>query len=242
MEIPTITITYPEWVNTKVQQLRELYERAGFEVLERPGEESFPFAADFPPLYRPALLAIRGKEHHVVEVRERPGSIGRLMERFYGIRTHRDWFLHLVTSRDVVSHDVPEAQRELRPWHELKRSLEETTLLPPAVPAWVRLLALLAVLEGVMRRIARDDGVPIEMLSAPWLVSQLHHYGLLPYDSYFPLHDALEVHRRVRHGFAMPDEKVGGAVRAVLEWLPELFPRPEGTAAAAPVPGEHRAA
>ena len=239
MTILTISVTYPEWVNPKARELRERYERVGFKVIARPGEESFPFEADFPPLYRPALLAIRGKEHHVVEVRERPGSIGRLMERFYGIRTHRDWFLHLVTSRDVVSHDVPEAQRELRPWHELKRSLEETTLLPSEVPAWVRLLALLAVLEGVMRRIARDDGVPIEMLSAPWLISQLHHYGLLPYDSYFPLRDALEVHRRVRHGFAVPNEKVGEAVRAVLGWLPELFPRPGGSVAGVSVPGEH---
>jgi hypothetical protein len=80
------------------------------------------------------------------------------------------------------------------------------------------------VLEGVMRRRTLDDGIPAEALPAESLIPVLRDHGRIPYDAYQPLQAAREVHRRVRHGYAAPDEEVDTAVSTVLRWLPELFP------------------
>jgi hypothetical protein len=94
----------------------------------------------------------------------------------------------------------------------------------PSLPAPMRLLALWAVLEGVMRRLAFDDGIPVDQLPATTLIPVLYDYGLIPFDSYEPLKAAHEVHRRVRHGYPTPEEEVAKAAGTVMEWLPALFP------------------
>jgi hypothetical protein len=211
----------PAAVATKIKEIRELYEAQGYHVVERPRRDEFPFEVGYFAAYRPSLLAKRGNDAIVFEIRSSAGSLRRPMERAEEIRKHRNWRFFLVTDEDVVPHD---SHVEPQPWWKLEQAVQETPAIVESLPPWMQLLALWAVLEGVLRRTAVDEGIPIELLPASTLITALYDDGPLPYESYEPLKCAAEVHRRVRHGYPTADETVAEAVGAVSEWLPQMLP------------------
>jgi hypothetical protein len=212
----------PAPMAAKIREIRESYEARGYEVVERPGRAEFPFEVGYGAAYRPSLLARRGDENIVIEIRDSAASSRRPMERAGEICRHRNWLYFVVTSDDVVPHD---SHVEPQPWWQLEQAVHETPAIVESLPPWMQLLALWAVLEGVLRRTAVDEGNPVELLPASTLITALYDDGPLPYESYEPLKRAHEVHRRVRHGYPTPDETVEEAVRAVSEWLPQLLPQ-----------------
>lgn len=212
-------------ITAKTQQLRAEYEASGWEVVEGPDPGLFPFRIDYYRHCRPALLARRGAEHHVVEVRDtRRMSLEKLMERATKIRKQQGWQLLVASPDDVIPHDAPGIQGKPPSWPALEQAVCETVRIASALPRWVQLLALWSALEGVLRRIAVDERIPVDLLPATTLIPALYDQGLIPMASYKPLMAAHDIHRRVRHGYATPDEKVAEAVRAVTEWLPQLLP------------------
>lgn len=213
-------------VTAKIQQLRARYEQQGYEVIERPGPEEFPFEVGYFGRYRPAMLARRGDEHLVFEIREAIRSIDRLIERADEIRKHPGWAFYLISLEDVVPHDAPGMQGDPPAWPGLERRAEDALRLAAEVPPPVALLGLWSSLEGVLRRIAVDNAIPVDLLPAASLIPALHDQGLIPREAYEPLMRALEVHRRVLHGYEAPDEEIGEAVRIVAAWVHDLLPRP----------------
>lgn len=211
----------PAAVAAKIKEIRELYEARGYDVIERPRPDEFPFEVEYSVSYRPSLLARRGDENIVFEIRESPGSLRRPMQRSEEIRKHRNWSFFLITGEDVLPHP---SHVEPQPWWQLEKTVHETPAVVESLPPWMQLLALWSVLEGVLRRLAVDEGILADLDPAPKLIAAVYDYGLLPYKSYEPLQRAGKVHRRVRHGYATPDEKVLEAVHAVQEWLPQLLP------------------
>jgi len=219
-------------VTAKIQQLREKYEQEGFEIIERPGPEAFPFEVGYRLHYRPAMLARRGAENFVFEVRDpRRTSVERLMERMDEIRKHPGWRFFLVSTEDVVPHDAPGLQGEVPSWLSLERKAERAMNLAAAVEPPLSLLALWPSVEGVLRKIAVSDGIPVDRLSAPILISALYDQGLVPFDAYESLQAAAEVHRSLVHGYDASDEEVAKAVRTATSVLPELLPKPVERAA-----------
>lgn len=218
-------------ISAKVQKLRPKYEKDGYEVIERPGPEEFPF--DVGPFagHRPAMLAKRGDERHVFEVREAVASTGRLADRAGKFRDDPNWQFYLMSCDDVVPDDAPGIQGEPRSWPRLEHTADETLHRIRTLPSWLQLLALWTALEGVLQRIAVDHGIPVDLLSASTLIPVLRDRGLIPKSSYEPLMDAHETHRVVRHGFGVPDEQVAEAVRTLSEWLMRLLPQPVERAA-----------
>ena len=226
------TSTIMDAVAAKVEQLRGKYERQGYEVIERPGPEEFPFDAGYRLPYRPAMLARRGDELCVFEVREaaatESGDVWAREEEFY---KHPGWHFYVVSCDDVVPHDAPGIQGEPPSWPQLDHTSGETLRRIRTLPPQVQLLVLWTTMEGVLRRIAVDHEVPVDLLSASTLIPVLHDLGLIAEASHGSLMAAHEVHRRVRHGFETPDDVVTGAVRTVSEWLPRLLPQPVERAA-----------
>jgi len=218
-------------VTAKVRQLRAKYEKAGYEIIERPGPEEFPFEVGYMGLYRPAMLARRGDENLVFEIREVVRSIGRLIERSDEIRKNPNWHFYLVSLEDVVPHDAPGMQGDPPTWPQLEHRAEEAIRVGKAAPASIALLGLWASLEGVLRRIAVDNGIPVDLLPAASLIPALHDQGLTPWEAYQPLVDALEVHRRVAHGFEAPADEIDNSVRVVTKWVQALLPTPVERAA-----------
>jgi hypothetical protein len=226
------TVTVVDAVAAKVEKLRGKYERQGYEVIERPGPEEFPFDPGYRLPYRPAMLARRGDELHVFEVREAASiASGDVWSREAEFYKHPGWHFYVVSCDDVVPDDAPGIQGDPPSWPQLEHTAGETLRRIRTLPPWLQLLALWTVLEGVLQRIAVDHGIPVDLLSASTLISVLCDRGLIPRMSREPLVAAHEVHRLVRHGFDTPDEQVVEAVRTVSEWLTRLLPQPVERAA-----------
>lgn len=209
----------------KIQQLRETYEARGYEVVENPAPREIPFECGYNERFRPSMLLRRGDEHVIVDIRESAGqATDRLVARAGEIGKHPHWHYMLVTSDDVVPHDAPGLQGAPPTWPELTHTVGEALRVAPSLSPWMQLLVWWTALEGVLRRIAVDENIPVDLLPATTLIPALYDYGLIPFHSYEPLMAAHEVHRRVRHGYGTPDEELAKAVHAVAEWLPALFP------------------
>jgi hypothetical protein len=219
-------------VGAKVRQLRERWEREGYEVVERPGPEEFPFETGYFGRYRPAMLARRGAENHVFEVRDgRRLPAERLIQRSDEIRKHPDWHFYLVSAEDVIPHDAPGMQGDPPSWPSLKRRAADASRLAAEAAPPMALLWLWSTLEGILRRIAVDNQLPVDLLPAASLIPILHDQGLVPRKAYEPLKTALEVHRRVLHGYDAPEPEIAEAVAIVACVLRELLPRPAERAA-----------
>ncbi|HSU14640.1 hypothetical protein [Longimicrobium sp.] len=219
-------------VSAKVQQLRERWEREGYEVVERPDPEDFPFDTGYFGRYRPAMLARRGAENHVFEVRDgRRLPADRLIQRSDEIRKHPGWHFYLISTEDVVPHDAPGMQGDPPSWASLARSVDAAMRLADEVSPSIALLGLWSTLEGLLRRIAVDNAIPVDLLPAASLIPILHDQGLVPREAYEPLKMALEVHRRVLHGYEATATELTEAVKIVAAVLCELLPKPAERAA-----------
>jgi hypothetical protein len=189
-------------MTAKVRQLRERYEREGYTVIEQPSPDEIPFETGYFARYRPAMLALREDESIVFEIRDaRRMSVTKLIERSDEIRKHPGWKFYLVSTEDVVPRDAPGDQGQPPRWGWLEERTEAALRLGRQDRSGFALLALWATLEGVLRRIAVDNGIPVDLLPGSTLIAALYDQGLLPYDSYQPLQDAGAVHRRVTHGY-----------------------------------------
>ncbi|HYH80318.1 MAG TPA: hypothetical protein VEX86_10985 [Longimicrobium sp.] len=219
-------------ITAKVQQLRENYEKEGFEIIERPGPEHFPFEVGYRGHYRPAMLARRGDENYIFEVRDpRRTSLEPLMERMEEIRKHAGWRFFLVTTEDVVPHDAPGLQGEPPPWPDLERRAEQALSFAAAGAPPIALLLLWPSVEGVLRKIALSNGIPVDLLSAPFLITALYDQGFISMDAYESLLKAVDIHRSVVHGYDAPADQVADAVRAAADVLHEMLPKPVERAA-----------
>jgi len=211
-------------VTAKVRKIRPQYEEDGFEVIERPGPEHFPF--DIGPFahHPPAMLARRGGVNRVVEVREEVRATGRLADQVGDHRAHPEWHFYLTSCDDVVPEDAPGIQGDPPAWPRLRRAALEAIAM--GKPLWppAQLLSAWPPLEGVLRRIAVDAAIPVDLLSAETLIATLHDRGLIPAAAHDALTAAHEIHRLVRHGFGVPDAEAMEAARTVSVWLSALFP------------------
>ncbi|MBV9108426.1 MAG: hypothetical protein JO306_03340 [Gemmatimonadetes bacterium] len=211
-------------VVAKVRKLREEYETQGYEVVERPAPEEFPFDAGYRGFYRPAMLARRGDENIVFDVREEiRGGLERLIDQFREIRRHPGWDFYLVTCEDVVPLEAPGVQGDPPDWGWLEQHADEARSLAETGPKRIALLALWSVLEGMLRRASVDHEMPTDRLPGALLLPMLYDEGYLPFETYEPLKAAQEVHRRVVHGYDAPEPKLTEAVRSVADALPKIL-------------------
>ena len=221
---PGNIVSVVDAVTAKVRQLRTKYEKLGFEVIEHPGPEYFPFDIGDFARHPPAILARRGEENLVFEFHEVVCCTGSLADRVPEVPDFAKWRFYLTSLADVVPDDAPGLEGDPPEWPHLEHMVADTMRAIQPISSWMQLLALWTALEGVLRRIAVDDGIPVDLLSGATLVEVLHGHGLIPRESLAPLMAAHEVHRLVRHGFAVSPDEVAGAVHAVSAWLPALFP------------------
>jgi hypothetical protein len=211
-------------ITAKVKALREEYEKKGYEVVERPAPEVFPFDAGYRSFYRPAMLARRGDENLVFEIREdMPSGMERLLARSREIGRHPGWRFLWISCDDVVPLEAPGVQGDPPDWGWLEQHAEEARSLADTGSKRLALLALWSVLEGMLRRASIDHEMPTDRLPAALLLPMLYDEGYLPYETYEPLKAAQEVHRRVVHGYDAPEAKLAEAVRSVADALPKIL-------------------
>jgi hypothetical protein len=174
------------------------YQQQGYDVVVHPSVDELPFDLDG---YEPDLIATRGDEKLIIEVR--PSvlrcSIDRLIEAADRVRTSPPWQLLLVTEDDVPGELLPGADLTVPTWDEIDRRLAE---IDPMGDGPARLLLAWAVLEAALRRHAFDSALPIQRLPTSALIKQLYTQGELPADHFETLIRLLDQRNRVAHGFS----------------------------------------
>ena len=174
------------------------YQQQGYDVVVHPSADELPFDLDG---YEPDLIATRGDEKLIIEVRPSVirGSIDRLIEAADRVRTSPPWQLLLVTEDDVPGELLPGVDLTLPGWEEIHRRLADVDGVGEG-PA--RLLLAWAVLEAALRRHAFDSALPLQRLPTSALIKQLYTQGELPADHFEALIRLLDRRNRVAHGFS----------------------------------------
>ena len=213
------------------EELRAEYEERGFEVLVDPGPEEVPFDLDG---FRPDLLARSHDANYLIVVRigTMDVSVARLMDVADEVRKHPGWHLTLVTADDVELVGAPGLDDTLPPWPRLQAEASRAfALMHAGAEPDAAFFVLWATLEGVLRKTAECDGLPIERLPTSAVLPGLYDVGRLSMEQYDRLRSLLTLRNRVAHGFGAGREELEAAVKDLARVLAELLPQAAARAA-----------
>lgn len=171
-----------------VQKLADEYAGNGFKVHK---DAKLPFIQ-----YQADLLAERGDEHHVIEVKlqgVRNEQEGRQWETLAKeVRQHPGWHFKLV----LVEHEAPPLPNAAVIEAELTNA---EVLLAQDKLAAAMLLAASAFEASARRRLGAIDALP-KTPGGTALVERLVSEGEVDQEAFVPLRDALELRHAIVHG------------------------------------------
>jgi hypothetical protein len=207
----------------KVSELAEQYASMGYEVFRDPETHLFPFDTFG---YRPSLLARKGEENIMVEVRTmgRHAPIGRIVELVEEARRH-GWRFTLVTLDDVEIGPLSDDD-VLPTWDHLRERIGRAERLLRTNETEAAFLFLWATLEGMLRRETQEAGLPIERLPSSGMIKHMVTYGVLDHEQLRRMEALLVVRDRVIHGFQASElarsmSELQDVVRELMaEWAP----------------------
>jgi hypothetical protein len=216
---------FPVLDDARVPEIAEELASRGWQVIRDPDPSLCPFDTDG---YRPSLLARRGDENVIVEVRTRGRlfSTSRFMDVAREVRRHAGWRFVRVTPEDVDVAVVPEGGDPVPSWEQLGERIARAERLYRAEEVERAFLSLWVALEGMLRREAVETAIPVERLATRVLLDQLYSYGDLGMEWFESARALLEVRDRVIHGFRTDDlaevaPRLLGLVHEMLaEWAP----------------------
>jgi hypothetical protein len=208
----------------RITGLAAEYAQRGFNVLVEPERDAVPFDLGE---YRLSLLGEKGDEHHILEVKTPAThfSVDRLQELAEEVARHPNWRFFLVTANDLLPGEFP-ASALLLSAEQLEERFEKAGRLLELGDSEAALLALWAVLEGMLRLQAERASLPIERLPSPALIDYLYSHGEISMEQFDEVLLLLDLRNRVAHGFTTPDAGSGATrlqsliVGLVDEWVP----------------------
>jgi len=190
--------------DAKIAELAEEYASQGYEVFRDPDVSLLPFDSFG---YRPSLLARRGEDLVLAEVRTvgRPSAFRRFPEVVEQFRKHGGSSFPLVIVEDVEAAVLPEEGELLPTWDQLQEQVVRNERLLRARDAEGAFLGFWIALEGILRREARDAALSVERLPTAALIEHLQGHGVLAREPYEMLRALLPVRDRAVHGFQADD-------------------------------------
>jgi hypothetical protein len=195
------------------RQIAEDYRTREYEVTMQPGPDQLPPSLS---AYRPSILARKGDETVVIEIRSRPASRRRPpLEGLAGaVRALPGWRLELVLAEPDIAFPLPVTTL---PWSEREacRALDEAEELLKAGHAEAALLMAWAGTEATLRLVAGREGVKAERNEANFLLERLTTEGVLGQREYQVLNGALSLRNAIAHGLK-PDGSVRSKVPGLL--------------------------
>jgi len=220
-----MSLPYPVLDDARVPEIAEELASKGWQVFLDPNASLFPFGTHG---YRPSLLARKGDENVIVEVRtlRRLSTTERFLDVAREVRQHAGWRFVLVTPQDVDVAVVPDGGDPIPTWEQLEDRIAQAERLYRANEVDRAFLSLWVALEGVLRREAVETAIPIERMTTRVLLAELYTYGDLGMEWYDRARALLEVRDRVMHGFRIDDldEAVPRLLRMVHEMMAEWAP------------------
>ena len=190
-------ITPKEYPSKKVlQRIADDYRRRGYEVSIAPTGNDLP---GFLSHDTPDIIAHRGDEHLVIEVKHSPKDVDPVQLRAIADRIESEpgW-------RYVVLA-TPEAAREQQSLQTVdeqtvRRQLKESQLLLDSRHPEAALMLVWAATEAVLRLLVTRHHLRITRGDAASLIRLLASEGLIGEDAFGQLIDGLELRRSVAHG------------------------------------------
>ena len=210
----------------KVSEIAAQYAQQGYHVLVEPSNGELPFDLGS---YRPDLLAEKGDEHYLIQVKTGSNhiSVERVRELAEEVGQHPNWRFLLVTAEDLEIGDTPPAGERLLSWQELKDHATTAGQLLELEASEAAFLWSWTIFEAILRHRAVRAFLPIERFATSALLKHLYSSGEISMDQFDEAMQALELRNRVAHGFAADNVEAAAArlLSLIQQLLNEWAPR-----------------
>jgi uncharacterized protein YutE (UPF0331/DUF86 family) len=181
-------------------KLSESYRDQGYEVSLHPRLEDLP---EFLKSYRPDMIARRGDEAVVVEVKSRSdlnsSSSQYLRNLAQVVEQHSDWRFELVITNSEEHEYVFKSEGSLQE-HEIASQLQVAKALVRQHPESAILYSW-ALTDATLRIITEKEGLSLQRLNTSYLIKQLVVEGIISRSDYQFLINAFSFRNAIAHGF-----------------------------------------
>jgi len=176
----------------------------GYKIEDASTADALPFSL---PGYRPDLIAVRGNETLVVEVKSslKRTPIDRLKEIAAIVSKHPGYRFVLLTPREAGAMEIP----SLPTWEEIWSRVVSAERSTESDSPDAGFISLWSALEAAMRRRSLDVHLPLEQLPTTALMRQLYSEGELSYEQFESLLRLVNIRNRTVHGYRVPEIAVG---------------------------------
>jgi len=197
----------------RLERIAEEYRAKGYDVLVEPsGPDLPPFLGN----HRPDLIARRGDERLVIELRPSSSEAGHSQLRGLAERIERapGWrFVLIATS--PAEELLPGERLALLSEPEVEEHLRQAQSLLESGQREAALLLAWAAVEAQLRALAKREEIPLPRPETLTLLRQLVSLGLIDREQYGVLTEAYRARSAVAHGFRREGD-IDSAVRALL--------------------------
>lgn len=183
----------------RVRAVAEDYRRRGYDVVEEPASEQLP---SFLTGYRPDLIARRGQETVVVEVKSRKSLADepQIRELARLLQGKPDWSFELV----IVPGENPLVPAGARPFtrEDVVRGVEEAERLLELGFSEAAMLRAWAAAEAAIRLIVEEEGVELGHHTLLYVLKRAVSDGAISREDYNFLLSAMESRNALAHGYS----------------------------------------
>ncbi len=191
-------LTAPESESLRVQKVGQAYRDKGYDVLIEPQGDQLP---DFLQTFRPDLIAHKGDEHIVVEVRVR-GQVSdfpQVNELSKVVRNKAGWKFELFLLGPENSFFVDGASPLTV--EEIRSKRKEVALFVESGHLEAAFLMGWSLVEAILRSLAVKEGVAGETATPDYLLKQMTFEGIIARETYHALKHIQQTRNAIAHGF-----------------------------------------
>ncbi|GGF07474.1 hypothetical protein [Hymenobacter cavernae] len=194
--------------DARVQALASEYQRNGYQVHIEPSNTAFPFDLAG---YTPDLLAEKGDEHLLIEVKNSttPVSISRFRDLIENVKQQPGWRFILVNT--LPENEPVRLPQEPLSWQDITARITQAKRLHETGESAAAILLFWPALEALLRRHAENVGLPIEHLSVRALLDYLYSEAELSFEQFEAAKKLLPHRNQLAHGFQIQDAKESAA-------------------------------
>ena len=191
-------LTAHESERQRVQKVGQVYRDKGYDVLIEPKGDQLP---DFLQAFRPDLIAHKGDEHIVVEVkmRGRVSDLPQVNELAKVVRNEADWKFELFLLGPENSFFVNGAS--LFTVEEIRSKIVEVALFVENGHLEAAFLMGWSLAEATLRVLAVKEGIEGETATSDYLLKQMTFEGIIARETYHDLKRAQQTRNAIAHGF-----------------------------------------
>jgi uncharacterized protein YutE (UPF0331/DUF86 family) len=203
-------------------QLAQEYRDKGYEVLLEPPLENLP---DFLQKYRPDIIASRGGESVVIEVKSRSAlnstSHQYLRDLAQLIEQQPGWRFELVVTNPkdtAYSRQAEESfqQNEIESRLQVARQLATQHVESAFLYSW-------SLVEATLRLVVQNEGLNSQRFSPIYLVKELVIAGIISKSEYQLLMNAISLRNAIVHGFKTTQQITQDSVSELIKITEQLL-------------------